>query len=1080
MSVSVSTGCRWCAINNAKYPTLSTIDLDLFGGLFTEANPADLPPGASPQAINCDFIVGTVKQRPGKQSEFYYSEFFAEKLPAFADTVPGALAPNETAWADPTNVELDTPGTYASVTLNPSGGGSGTFDKAASGNGSVSPVAVSATPSITGEYAIFAGTLATSGAVGTLQPDGTWSTDFDNGLQAIYTKQLTDGATVNISKTITNQRWSACLAFFGSSGSPVIVQSRQYVGTFNSGLAGPGPVFISPTTPGSVLVCVFSARGSNLNRTPAVTSDTQGNTWHTAALDSNGTAGLAAQTAIMYAENTAGGSAPTLSMNLPSSSGSLIEIFEITGLVPVANNDVSEVLESLNFGFGIPSTTDIIGVQVEIGGNQSSIAADAILTVQLANGSGNLGTPKTAQLGLVDGLVTVGLPMDNWGITLTPALFNDPNFTVNVVASALSGTNVTFSLYAVKLKVWLTPDPPPSINYIKTFSQTSGQVNTLALGDDGIMFQEDVTNNEGVLTGVYTAIEPNTFAQSATQADREFIALSDLLNGTDIPYSYNGTNFDRLSQVGPGAAPTCSSSSTGSAITSITQNAAVALLTGAHDWLLVSDSPSDHGTFGTPSTPGNVCTLIFRNSTTVPSYITPGTNIVLAGFPTINGNQLSNDPTGVAAPAFYTVTSVGQPIPGEYSYDAITFTVRFTTFYAKKTPGGCTIQSTTATMTTATQVPNLEVGNQFLVSGTGGSPPSGYDGTWTATATPNASQMLITSTVLSGNVATYGFTLVTGTAPVVGQAVTVVQTLNGNGVFNVVNAIITAVSGGTFSVTLVGADISSEPESGSAIIFGTIFEFDPLQIVGDIVGGTVITAGVIASGHRKICYSFLTRDGYITQPSPIFEFDVPAGGASTLAVANLAVGPSNVIARIIHFTAAEGGNFYNIPKPVTVLSNGSNVTNSSTWVLDNTTTNVVLSFSDDVLLSALQIDVQGNNLFETAELGSSLGFIPYANRLFAIGEQNKLTNLLNWSFDGGIGIIQSTTGSSAGFTSKYPRLDGGRDERWWKWGRSISHIRFGVQHHEYDRNHAICLRNDLSGSLPGRIRGSYHRGFNGL
>ena len=92
----------------------------------------------------------------------------------------------------------------------------------------------------------------------------------------------------------------------------------------------------------------------------------------------------------------------------------------------------------------------------------------------------------------------------------------------------------------------------------------------MALGDDGIFYQEDVLNDPGVLTAVYTAVEPDSFAQSATVDDREFIAISNLQNGTDIPYGYDGTNFDRLSQVGPGAPPSASTSSSGNTILTIT------------------------------------------------------------------------------------------------------------------------------------------------------------------------------------------------------------------------------------------------------------------------------------------------------------------------------------------------------------------------------------------------------------------------------------------------------------------------------------------------------------------------------
>src|SRR5258706_12030875 len=99
-------------------------------------------------------------------------------------------------------------------------------------------------------------------------------------------------------------------------------------------------------------------------------------------------------------------------------------------------------------------------------------------------------------------------------------------------------------------------------------------------------------------------------------------------------------------------------------------------------------------------------------------------------------------------------------------------------------------------MTTSAQLPNLEVGNQFQLAGTGGAPPAGYDGAWTGIATPNAAQMQITSTVLLNNVATYGFTLITGANRLVGEFLKVTCTLNGHGIFYVANAEITSASPG--------------------------------------------------------------------------------------------------------------------------------------------------------------------------------------------------------------------------------------------------------------------------------------------
>jgi hypothetical protein len=714
-------------------------------------------------------------------------------------------------------------------------------------------------------------------------------------------------------------------------------------------------------------------------------------------------------------EVTAG---PTATLNWTQTIGAYVALVA-TFRAGVLTGDISQILEGLNYPFGIPSTQEVLGLQVAVSGHQSVIPPDAILTVTLVDAEGDIGSSMTFQLPLtVDGTVTIGTPSSTWGLTLSPDLLNNPNFTVDIVAQAPGGEQVLFDIYAVELIAWLSPNPPPDFNYIKTFAQTDGEVLTMILGSDGIFYQEDVTNDPGVLTAAYTAIQPDSYAQSATVDDREFIAISNLLNGTDIPYTYSPPNFDRLSQVGPGAPPSCTTSQSGSPIVSITQTAPFDIPTGPHDFLIVSNSPSDHGTFGTPATPGNVASIFLASTQTLPAQFIVGSDIFISGFPTINGNVINNDPTGATAPPFYTITSIGLPVPGELSYVALTFTVGFTTFYDNNNtpiPAGCVIQSTTATMTTSVQVPNLEVGNQFEASGTGGAPPAGYDSTWTVLTTPNAAQMEITSTELVNNVATYGFSLETGTNPAVGQAVTVTLTLNGNGIFNVTNAIITSATPGTFSVALVSPNIASAAEDGAGIIFGTIFTFDAFAIIGNKTGGTVVTTGVIGIGQRSCCYSFLTRNGFLSQPSPIFKFDVVAGAAN-IAVAQLLTGPSNVIARVVHFTAANGGNFYNIPDPVSVTVNGVTTVNTSTWVNDNVTTNVTFSFADDVLLAADQIDIEGDNLFECIELGSCTALVPYSERIAAIGEQNKIINLLNYSFDGGVQVVQSAGGS----TSNYP------------------------------------------------------------
>lgn len=1002
-------------MNNADTP-LAPIPLELLGGLYTEAAPESLPLGASPLVINCDFILGSVLMRPGKQSVFYFGNIFVEKVASFAASVAGSSAPNEVVWTNPTNATKNIPGTYAQVKLNAptvATTGIGIFDKSDGGNSgsSTTPVSGVVTPSASGELAMF-GTVSFD--IVTQAP--AWSTVLINNPPYLAKAQILSGAppTQGTATQPDNRAWSACLALFGIFGNtiPAEIQGNGISGALSSGPQS--SAFPFAVTNGNTIM-VTCANYQNGNAAVSSVTDNKGNVYTRIAQTSTGTGIADTSMSVWISQGVVGGSGLTVTATYANSvSGATFHISEFPqGTAGPPTLGVSQILQSLNFALNIPSTQQVLGIEIEVSGNQSSSDPASILTATLVSG-GVASAPLTAQLPSSDGTVVIGTPLSNWGFALTPALVNNPNLTVNLVASA-TAANAIFSIYAVKVKVFLTPNPPPSFNYLKTFAETGGEVLTMVLGSDGVFYQEDAINNPGVLTAVYTAIEPNTFAQSATVNDREFIALSNLLNGTDMPRTYTPPNFDRLSQVGPGAPPSPASSSAASTILSITQPSVKSDVAnpGHLSGILWSSGPGS-------TVAGNVLTVYYvgtNNQANADPDLVIGAGVQLGG---INPAQFA----GQTVNGDYIITGTGQGVPPGAAQSRWYFTVTMPTSQSinqanhiepNAPPGN--YQVTTATLTTAAQVPNLQVGGTLQIAGTGGAPTAGYDGSWTVNATPNASQLLITSTSLNGNVATYGFTLISGSTPVAGQLVTVTGTLNGNGIFNQSNVAIASASPGSFSINLFGNNVNSAAENGSGVIFGTVFKFDPLVIVGNKTGGNLVTSGTIGAGVRKVCYSFLTRNGFLTQPSPIATFSVTSG-ASTITISGLLPGPSNVIARVIHLTAANGGNFYNIPQPVVVNNNGVNVINSSTWVNDNTTASITLSFSDGVLLGASQIDIEGNNLFENFELGSSVALVPYGQRLFAVGEQNKVFNLLNCSFDGGIsGGSGSTASVPAGWTT---------------------------------------------------------------
>jgi hypothetical protein len=97
----------------------------------------------------------------------------------------------------------------------------------------------------------------------------------------------------------------------------------------------------------------------------------------------------------------------------------------------------------------------------------------------------------------------------------------------------------------------------PTVNYLKTFSLSHSDNRVLELDGLGNFYAELVA---GVLTQVVTqATVPGSFGKSVTAFNKEYIAFGDGNYGIGIPMQYDGTNFDRVSQVGPGAGPAVAS-----------------------------------------------------------------------------------------------------------------------------------------------------------------------------------------------------------------------------------------------------------------------------------------------------------------------------------------------------------------------------------------------------------------------------------------------------------------------------------------------------------------------------------------
>jgi len=92
----------------------------------------------------------------------------------------------------------------------------------------------------------------------------------------------------------------------------------------------------------------------------------------------------------------------------------------------------------------------------------------------------------------------------------------------------------------------------PTVNYLKTFTQPNLVKTLLAIDSAGTLWGE---NSPGVLTQIAAGLTPNAAASSTSLFAREYIAQHDGNFGLDMPRQYDGTNVDRVSQIGPGAGP---------------------------------------------------------------------------------------------------------------------------------------------------------------------------------------------------------------------------------------------------------------------------------------------------------------------------------------------------------------------------------------------------------------------------------------------------------------------------------------------------------------------------------------------
>lgn len=330
-------------------------------------------------------------------------------------------------------------------------------------------------------------------------------------------------------------------------------------------------------------------------------------------------------------------------------------------------------------------------------------------------------------------------------------------------------------------------------------------------------------------------------------------------------------------------------------------------------------------------------------------------------------------------------------------------------------------QITMATVITATPVPGLSAGAKILIQGAS---PAAWNGSWPIVdALDSGSYNITSSQTLANGVAQFTYNNASAFGlPTVSNGQTILLTgLNNVAAYNTVGVVSNATAS-TFQITGFSGALPVEPnpvqETGQGVTFGTKFLFDPgvntAGTSGDPILGDTTAAGMqlqvtsssptaLTAGIRQGVVYFITENEYETTPSAPFQFTTPEN-TDQIICTNIPIGPPDTIARALAFTEAgqngvAGANFYVIEEPVTTTVNSVVTTILSTIIPDNTTTQATFAFTDAVLLNSREIDVQGDDLFNLIELGSSGWCVPYASRMFYGLQLNKLNN---WTSGGGL------------------------------------------------------------------------------
>ena len=503
----------------------------------------------------------------------------------------------------------------------------------------------------------------------------------------------------------------------------------------------------------------------------------------------------------------------------------------------------------------------------------------------------------------------------------------------------------------------------PTVNYLKTYTNLQEVPRLLSLDSLGVL-RKDVTPG-GALAAIYSGILPGSFCKSCSLFAREYFAFSNGTNGYDMPRQYDDTNFDRVSQCGPGQAPS---------VVDYLPPAATIGAAGAGGSVNIAASPAGIVWGGLTQVFDGKGYIQFYTyftvTTTVAHGMVPGESITISAStstPAVNKG--------------WHIATVPSPT---------TFTVNYQVPAGSINGGGGSVIGTIAgismfrqgniTTVNTTAAHGFQVGWNVQI---GGIPGIAVGGAIVSTAQQGGT-VTVTTTTAHGLVP--GATAIVagvGDATYDGTYI-VLSTPSPLSYTYAANTTTTASAGGTTTSPFNGTFVITSVPTTTTFSYT---DYGPNQTSNS--GGTAIVLGSIIPGVHGVSVIFVTRSGYYTKPAVPGSWT--AGGGQMAGVTNIPIGPPNVVARVVCFTAAAEASYYHLATNQVTSALGN------MYIPDNVTTAAFIDFSDQTL----QLGTLDDPLFNQIVLPPVAGSIDYSTRLFHWGEQNNVQNFVNLSFDGG-------------------------------------------------------------------------------